>query len=84
MKIATSHAENEVVLIEVDGEIDAHTARELDKSLNDLLAQIIFADTSVITMPFAALLSAAACRLICSSALTRDVISIPLINIIVG
>jgi stage II sporulation protein AA (anti-sigma F factor antagonist) len=39
MKILTSHAENEVVLIEVEGEIDAHTARTLDKTLNDLLAQ---------------------------------------------
>jgi stage II sporulation protein AA (anti-sigma F factor antagonist) len=39
MKILTSSAENEVVLIEVEGEIDAHTARQLDKTLNDLLAQ---------------------------------------------
>ena len=39
MNISTSSAENEVVLIEVEGEIDAHTARQLDKTLNDLLAQ---------------------------------------------
>jgi anti-anti-sigma factor len=39
MKVLTSSAENEVVLIEVEGEIDAHTARKLDKTLNDLLAQ---------------------------------------------
>jgi anti-anti-sigma factor len=39
MKILTSRAENKVVLIEVEGEIDAHTARKLDKTLNDLLAQ---------------------------------------------
>jgi stage II sporulation protein AA (anti-sigma F factor antagonist) len=39
MKISTSSAENEVILIEVEGEIDAHTARKLDKTLNDLLAE---------------------------------------------
>jgi anti-anti-sigma factor len=39
MKILTSSADNEVVIIEVEGEIDAHTARQLDKTLNDLLAQ---------------------------------------------
>ena len=39
MKILTSSAENEVVLIEVDGELDAYTARQLDRTLNDLLAQ---------------------------------------------
>ena len=39
MKIQTSDAENEIVLIEVEGEVDAHTARELDRALNDLLAQ---------------------------------------------
>jgi anti-anti-sigma factor len=39
MKILTSTAENGVVLIEVEGEIDAQTARELDRTLNDLLAQ---------------------------------------------
>ncbi len=39
MKISTSGAENEVVLIEIQGEIDAHTAGKLDKTLNDVLAQ---------------------------------------------
>jgi anti-sigma B factor antagonist len=39
MNISTTLVENEVVLVEVEGEIDAHTARTLDKTLNDLLAQ---------------------------------------------
>jgi anti-anti-sigma factor len=39
MKISTSSAEHEVVLIEVEGEVDAHTARRLHKVLKDLLAQ---------------------------------------------
>jgi len=39
MKISTSIVEDEVVLVEVEGEIDAHTARTLDKTLNTLLAQ---------------------------------------------
>lgn len=39
MRISTSSADNEVVLIEIEGDIDAHTARKLDKTLNDLLAQ---------------------------------------------
>ena len=39
MRISTSIAENEVAVIEVEGEVDAHTARTLDKALNDLLAQ---------------------------------------------
>lgn len=39
MRIQTSDAENEIALIEVEGEVDAHTARELDRALNDLLAQ---------------------------------------------
>jgi anti-anti-sigma factor len=39
MRISTSGAEHGIVLIEVVGELDAHTARELDKTLNDLLAQ---------------------------------------------
>jgi anti-anti-sigma factor len=39
MKIRTWSAENEVTLIEVEGEIDAHTARTLDKTLRDLLAE---------------------------------------------
>ena len=39
MKVLTSVAENGVVLLKVEGEVDAHTALELDRSLNDLLAQ---------------------------------------------
>lgn len=39
MKISTSVTENGVVLLEVEGEVDAHTARKLDKALKDLLAQ---------------------------------------------
>jgi len=31
--------ENGVALLEVEGEVDAHTARKLDKALKDLLAQ---------------------------------------------
>lgn len=39
MQISTSSAENEVVLIEIEGDVDAYTARLLDKTLKDLLAQ---------------------------------------------
>ena len=39
MKISTSVTENGVALLEVEGEVDAHTARKLDKTLKDLLAQ---------------------------------------------
>ena len=39
MKISTSVTENGIVLLEVEGEVDAHTARELDKVLKDLLAE---------------------------------------------
>lgn len=39
MNISTALVENEVVLVEVEGEIDAHTARTLDETLNDLLAR---------------------------------------------
>jgi anti-sigma B factor antagonist len=39
MKILTSNTESGVVLIELEGEIDAHTARELDRALEGLLAQ---------------------------------------------
>jgi stage II sporulation protein AA (anti-sigma F factor antagonist) len=39
MKVITSSAENGVILIEVEGEVDAHTAHKLDKALNDQLAQ---------------------------------------------
>ena len=39
MKISTSVIENGVVLLEVEGEVDAHTTPKLEKALNDLLAQ---------------------------------------------
>lgn len=39
MKILTSVTENRVALLEVEGEVDAHTARKLDQALKDLLAQ---------------------------------------------
>ena len=39
MKISTSLADNEVVLLEVEGDVDAYTARRLDQALNDHLAQ---------------------------------------------
>ena len=39
MKLLTSDAGNEVVLIEIQGELDAHTARKFQQTLNDLLAQ---------------------------------------------
>jgi anti-anti-sigma factor len=39
MKISTSSIENEVVLVEIEGDVDAHTARALDRTLNNLLAQ---------------------------------------------
>jgi anti-anti-sigma factor len=39
MKISTSRVGNEVVLIEVEGELDAHTARTLDTTLKKELAQ---------------------------------------------
>lgn len=39
MRVSTSMAEGEVVLVEVEGEVDAHTARGLDKALRELLAQ---------------------------------------------
>jgi anti-anti-sigma factor len=39
VKISTSVTENGVVLLEVEGEVDAHTAPKLDKALKDLLAQ---------------------------------------------
>ena len=35
----TSSAADEVILIEIEGQVDAHTARKLDKTLSDLLAQ---------------------------------------------
>ena len=39
MKISTSVTETGIALLEVEGEVDAHTARELKEALNDLLAQ---------------------------------------------
>lgn len=39
MRITTSSVQNEIVLIQVEGEVDAHTARELDRTLLDLLAE---------------------------------------------
>jgi anti-sigma B factor antagonist len=39
MKVSTSAADDGVVLLEIEGEVDAHTTRELDRALNDLLAQ---------------------------------------------
>lgn len=39
MKISTSSAENEVVLIEIEGDVDAYSARALDKALSNLLAE---------------------------------------------
>ena len=39
MKISTSPADNEVAVLAIEGAIDAHTARELDRALKDLLAQ---------------------------------------------
>ena len=39
MKISTSVTENLVAQLEIEGEVDAHTARELDRALKDLLAQ---------------------------------------------
>jgi anti-anti-sigma factor len=39
MKISTSLVDNDIVLIEIEDEVDAYTARTLDKALKDLLAQ---------------------------------------------
>ena len=39
MKVRTSVNEGKVVTIRVEGDVDAYTARLLDKALNDLLAQ---------------------------------------------
>ncbi len=39
MKISTSPADNEVVVLAIEGAIDAHTVRELDRALKELLAQ---------------------------------------------
>jgi anti-anti-sigma factor len=39
VRIVTSSVEDQVVFVEITGEVDAHTARELERTLNDLLAQ---------------------------------------------
>jgi len=39
MRLSTSVDEQGVTLIEVQGEVDAHTSGDLDKALGDLLAQ---------------------------------------------
>jgi anti-anti-sigma factor len=39
VKISTSVTENGIAQLEVEGEVDAHTSRELDRVLKDLLAQ---------------------------------------------
>ena len=39
MKVSTSAAEDGIALLEIEGEVNAHTARDLDRALNDLLAQ---------------------------------------------
>jgi len=39
MQISTSSVDNEVVLIQIEGDVDAYTARTLDKTLKNLLAQ---------------------------------------------
>jgi anti-anti-sigma factor len=39
MKILTSTADDGVALVEIVGEVDAHTARELERTLGELLAE---------------------------------------------
>jgi anti-anti-sigma factor len=39
MKILTSRAGSEVILVQVDGELDAHTVSKFEQTLNDLSAQ---------------------------------------------
>ena len=39
MKLLTSHAGHDVVLVQVQGELDAHTVRGFEQTLNNLLAQ---------------------------------------------
>jgi anti-anti-sigma factor len=39
MKVSTSLAENDIVVVAVEGEIDAHTSGELDRTLSELLSQ---------------------------------------------
>lgn len=39
MKVSTSESENGVIVLQVEGQVDAHTARQLSTTLNDLLDQ---------------------------------------------
>jgi anti-anti-sigma factor len=39
MEISTSDTENEVAVIEVRGDVDAYTAKDLERTLGDLLAE---------------------------------------------
>ena len=39
MKVSTSVEEEGIALLEVEGEVNAYTARDLDRALNELLAQ---------------------------------------------
>lgn len=39
MELSTSVVENNIIVIEVKGEVDAHTAKNLNETLKDLLAQ---------------------------------------------
>lgn len=39
MEISTCAHENNVMVLKVEGEVDAHTARDLSKTLTDLLGQ---------------------------------------------
>jgi anti-anti-sigma factor len=39
VRISTSVAERDVVVVEIEGEVDAHTVGALDETLSDLLAQ---------------------------------------------
>ena len=39
MKITTSVTENGIAQLEIEGEVDAHTSRRLDRALKDLLAE---------------------------------------------
>ena len=39
MKVSTFVADDEIAIVEIEGAVDAYTARELDTALKDLLAQ---------------------------------------------
>jgi anti-anti-sigma factor len=39
MKVSTSVEEEGIALLEIEGEVNAYTARDLDRALNELLAQ---------------------------------------------